>query len=65
MVDRSSYDQANKPRPYWTVAADVVAKGATMPKKRLVPLLREVSQIIRSTKPCFVLDTLVYMYWAD
>lgn len=38
-----SYEQVNKPRPYWEVAAEVVAKGAFMPKKRLVPLLREVS----------------------
>lgn len=38
-----SYEQVNKPRPYWEVAAEVVAKGASMPKKRLVPLLREVS----------------------
>lgn len=37
-----SYDQVNRPRAHWTIAADVVAKGSTMPKKRLVPLLREV-----------------------
>ncbi|CAM9528352.1 unnamed protein product, partial [Ectocarpus sp. 4 AP-2014] len=37
-----SYELVNKPRAYWTVAAEVVAKGATMPKKRLVPLLREL-----------------------
>lgn len=37
-----SYEQINKPRPYREVAAEVVAKGTTMPKKRLVPLLREV-----------------------
>eukprot|EP00752_Nemacystus_decipiens_P001833 g1768.t1 len=38
----SSYDQVNRPRAHWTIAADVVAKGSTMPKKRLVPLLREL-----------------------
>lgn len=37
-----SYDSINKPRPYAETARDVTAKGATMPKKKVVPLLREV-----------------------
>lgn len=41
-LGKISYDLVNKPRAYWEVAAEVVAKGPTMPKKRVVPLLREV-----------------------
>lgn len=41
-LGKISYDLVNKPRAYWEVAAEVVAKGPMMPKKRVVPLLREV-----------------------
>lgn len=59
----NSYDLVNRPRAHWTIAAEVVGKGASMPKKRVVPLLREVRCVEEGT--AFGVTNTAFVYPAQ